>query len=268
MRSAFDLKQRLAEMGLEPKKAFGQNFLINHEIIAKIVEQASRYQAASLVEIGPGLGALTEPMLEKGMRPHLIEFDRDLVAYWQGRGLPVTAEDALQVDWQNLGLKAPALLVSNLPYQISTSIVIDRCFGPSELKWMVLMFQKEVAQRLTAQPRTKEYGLLSVMAQLHFKMHKVADAAPGDFFPAPKVASRVLAFERLQPQVRSEPFLKFVKAAFAFRRKFLLKNIKGVVDKTKQERLLQALKELGFDEKVRAEELKPADFAGLFQRLQ
>jgi 16S rRNA (adenine1518-N6/adenine1519-N6)-dimethyltransferase len=159
------------------------------------------------------------------------------------------------------------LLVSNLPYQISTHLVVDRCFGPAELKWMVLMFQKEVAQRLMAEPRTKEYGLLSVMVQLHFKMSKVADAAPQDFFPAPKVASRVLAFERMEAQGLGMPFFKFTKAAFAFRRKFLLKNLKGVVDKAKQARMAPILEEMGHSLKARAEELTPPDFAELFRKL-
>ena len=121
---------------------------------------------------------------------------------------------------------------------------------------------------LMATPSTKDYGLLSVMAQLHFRMKKVVDAAPKDFFPAPKVASRVLAFERSTPKVElGLPFLKFVKAAFAFRRKFLLKNLKGVVDKSKHGRLIEALQTLGHSEKVRAEELTPTEFAQLFEKI-
>lgn len=267
MRSTVDIKARLAEMGLSPKRAFGQNFLVNQQIIAKIVDAAKRPSAASLIEIGPGLGALTEPLLAAGARPRLIEFDDDLVRYWRGREFDVVAEDALKVDWDALGLQAPALLVSNLPYQISTHLVIDRCFGPQELQWMVLMFQKEVAQRLTALPRTKEYGTLSVMAQLHFRMTKVADASPQDFFPAPKVASRVLAFERRAVDGLGPRFLSFVKGAFALRRKFLLKNLKAVVDKDACTRLPALLAELGHSEKARAEELTPADFAELFKRL-
>jgi 16S rRNA (adenine1518-N6/adenine1519-N6)-dimethyltransferase len=265
MRSTADVKARLQEMGISPKKAFGQNFLINQAVIGKIVEEVRTREFASLVEIGPGLGALTEPMLEAGMRPRLIELDPDLISYWRGREMDVIDADALKLDWNQLGLKAPALLVSNLPYQISTSIVVDRCFDPVELKWMVLMFQKEVAERLTAKIRTKDYGLLSVMAQLHFKMRKVADLAPADFFPAPKVASRVLAFERLEPQGLGPGFLKFLKAAFAFRRKFLLKNLKGVVDKTTMARLPEIFAGQGLKETARAEELAPEQFERLYK---
>ena len=267
MRSMTDVKARLEEMGLEPKKAFGQNFLINQTVIGKIVNEAHELKYSDLVEIGPGLGALTEPMLAKGMKPRLIEFDKDLVAYWQKRELDVTFADALQLDWNKLGLRKDSLLVSNLPYQISTSIVIDRSLGPQELKWMILMFQKEVAERLTAKIRTKDYGMLSVLTQLHWRMRKVADLAPGDFFPAPKVASRVLFFERLDPQGLGVPFLKFLKAAFAMRRKLLLKNLKSVVDKTTLPRLPEILKEQGLNDKARAEELTPQQFENLFKAI-
>lgn len=265
MRSTADVKARLQEMGIAPKKAFGQNFLINLNVVAKIVDELGDCEFADLLEIGPGLGALTEPILEKGLRPRLIELDRELAEYWRGRGMDVVECDALKLDWNGLSLRAPALLVSNLPYQISTSLVIDRCFGPLELKWMVLMFQKEVAERLTAKTRTKDYGVLSVLAQLHFKMRKVADAAPADFFPAPKVASRVLFFERLEPQGLGPGFLKFVKHAFAFRRKFMLKNLKGVVDKTTMARLPQIFAAQGLTDKARAEELTPAQFERLYK---
>ncbi len=268
MSATFDLKLRLAQMGIEPKKAFGQNFLINEFVINKILLQVQAYKYTDLVEIGPGLGALTEPMLKLGLRPRLIELDRDLVKYWTERDMQVVAADALQMDWQTLELQANALLVSNLPYQISSSLVIERCLGPENLRYMVLMFQKEVAQRLMAQPRSKEYGMLSVMAQLHFKMHKVSDASPGDFFPPPKVSSRVLAFERL-PQVGLGPrFLTFVKHAFAFRRKFLLKNLRSVVDKSRLDSLGSALAECGLSAQVRAEELSPNQFVELYRKVE
>jgi len=254
----FDLKARLESMGLQPKKALGQNFLVNQGVIDKIITSVKEHEFTDLLEVGPGLGALTEPLLSAGLRPRLIEFDRDFVKYWQTRGLDVIEGDALKVNWNTLNLRENSLLVSNLPYQISTNIVIERCLGPAQLRWMVLMFQKEVAQRLTAVPRTKEYGMLSVMAQTHFKMRKVAEASPRDFFPAPKIASRVLHFESRGPQNLGVPFLKFVKRAFALRRKFLLKNLAGSVDKA-------TLQALGLSEKVRAEELTPAQFEQLFR---
>jgi 16S rRNA (adenine1518-N6/adenine1519-N6)-dimethyltransferase len=271
----FDLKERMALMGIQPKKAFGQNFLVSQHVIEKIIGQVLNTKFSDLLEIGPGLGALTEPMLHAGLKPKLIELDRDLAQYWRTQNLEVIEGDALRIDWSSLDLHPESLLVSNLPYQISSSLVIDRCFGPPNLKFMILMFQKEVAERLMSPPGCGEYGILSVMAQLHFKMFRVAKAAPGDFFPPPKVASRVLGFERRPPVVSDNgavielglKFLTFVKAAFAFRRKFLLKNLRSVVDKSRLDLLTPIFEECGLSMQARAEELSPEKFVELFEKI-
>ncbi len=268
MSEVFDLKARLSEMGLQPKKAFGQNFLVSPPVIHKIIEAVLRRPHSDLIEIGPGLGALTERLLAQQLRPRLIELDRDLVEHWRRRGLEVLDHDALKINWDDLRLKPDSLLVSNLPYQISTHLVVDRCFGPHNLRHMVLMFQKEVAQRLTALPRTKDYGLLSVLAQTYFKIERVADAAPKDFYPPPKIASRVLAFERKSgPDLPGPRFLPLLKAGFAFRRKFLLKNLKGVVDKPTLELLPEIWAELKLKPQARAEELKPEQWVTLYRAI-
>ena len=263
---SFSLKERLAELGIEPKKEFGQNFLVSPHVIGKIIAAVKAEAAPQLLEIGPGVGALTEHLLEAG-NPLLIELDQPLIEYWQKRGFEVIAADALKLDWEKLDVKAGTLLVSNLPYQISSSLVMDRCFGPATIPLMILMFQKEVAERLMAKPHTKAYGLLSVMAQLHFKMSKVADAAPGDFFPPPKIASRVLRFERKIDPELGPKFLRFVKSAFAFRRKFLLKNLKSLVDKEQLLRMPEIFAELGLKPSARAEELAPDDFVRLYKKV-
>lgn len=267
MSLVFDLKQRLTQMGLSPKKAFGQNFLVNQRVIDQIISEVQSKKPIKIVEVGPGLGALTEPLLAAGLNPEVIEFDPELSRYWEQRGLPVHHQDALQLDWNQLKLPQPSLLVSNLPYQISTHIVIDRCLGPTPIQWMVLMFQKEVAERLTAKPRTKAYGTLSVMAQLHFTIKKVADCAPRDFYPAPKVASRVLSFTRKEESTLGVPFLKFVKHSFLHRRKFLLKNLRGIVDKSKVDGLSKVFADLGLLETARPEELSPEQFYQLYLKL-
>lgn len=267
MSEIFDLKARLQEMGIQPKKAFGQNFLVSPNVIHKIIDAVVQQKHSTLLEIGPGLGALTERLLEKNLKPSLIELDRDLVEHWRKRGLEVTEDDALKIDWEGLQLPPESLLVSNLPYQISTHLVVDRCAGPINLKYMILMFQKEVAQRLTALPRTKDYGLLSVMAQTFFKIRKVADAAPRDFFPPPKIASRVLAFERKPDPGVGPRYLGLLKAGFAFRRKFLLKNLKSVVDKPTLELLPAVLADLKLKPQARAEELKPEHWIELCRKI-
>lgn len=254
-------------MGVVPKKALGQNFLVSRHVIEKIIQTVCTSEWGRVVELGPGLGALTEPLLKAGLTPLLLEMDNQLVEYWRGRGLEVIEGDAIQLNWDDLKLPSNTLLVSNLPYQISTHLVVDRCFGPLNLAVMVLMFQKEVAERLLAVPRTKEYGFLSIMTQLHFRMTRVTDAAPGDFFPPPKIASRVLRFERRSGVFLGPRFLRFVKHGFAFRRKFLLKNLKSVVDKAKLGLLSEAARELGYSEKVRAEEVSPDHFVELYKKV-
>ncbi len=265
-------KARLEELGVEPKRSLGQNFLISATVVEKILEAVRNQNPQALIEVGPGVGALTEELIKLNLPLTLVELDRTFANYWQKRGLSVHESDALQVDWNQLSLPPQTTLVSNLPYQISTHIVIDRCLGPEAISSMVLMFQKEVAQRFTARPRTEAYGLLSVMAQSHFHLAKVCDAAPGDFKPPPKVASQVLSFKRKNFAFpgRSQGFLTFLKAAFAQRRKLLSKNLLALGrESTLNQKSIEALLEqLGVGPKVRAEELSQEQFLRLFELLE
>jgi len=200
----------------------------------------------------------------------VIELDRVLAEYWRGQGLEVIEADALHLDWQKFYDKpGKKVLVSNLPYQISSSIVIDRCLDDGGLDHMVLMFQKEVAQRIAAKAQSDAYGLLTVIAQTFWKTETVTEAGPRDFDPAPRVASRVLAFTR-KPVVLTNPknFLSFVKAAFAQRRKLLKKNLSvfHAQKNTNEEQLVGWLAEMGFKETVRAEELTPEQFVKLYKK--
>ena len=267
------VKRLMIELGISPNKQLGQNFLVSELVIERIVSQVRRMSFASVVEIGPGLGSLTEKLLEvaneRACPFTLIELDAKLAAYWLGRGLQVHHEDALHVDWQSLQLQK-GLLVSNLPYQISSSIVIDRSVFPEGIESMILMFQKEVAQRICARSGSKEYGLLSVIAQSYWKIENLVDAGPKEFYPSPKIASRVLVFSRDQVAANLDPkYLKFVKAAFAQRRKLLWKNIESFSTsfKISGDKVKAILEESGHSTQVRAENLSPAEFIGLFNRL-
>lgn len=264
--AASRLKSKLSEFPFDFKKSLGQNFLISDHIIEKIFQQAGTLKYKSLLEIGPGLGSLTDGLKQMTGDLTLLELDRRLVEYWRGQGLEVIETDALKWDWTRLEGKSDVLLVSNLPYQISSSIVIDRCEGPETLRWMILMFQKEVAQRLIAPASSPHYGLLSVMAQLHFKMKKVVDAAPRDFQPAPKVASRVLFFER-KPKlpVETAKVLKLLKQGFAQRRKKLVNNLKSLLASVGEDTDIveQWLLTQGLSVNARAEELSPEQWLSL-----
>lgn len=250
------LMARLQEVQGAPKKSLGQNFLINQHIIDKIIFEVKRTQFEQLIEVGPGLGALTDQLKLLPQDLTLIEMDSNFANYWRAQSLNLHEADALKLNWSEL-VNLETCFVSNLPYQISARIVIDRSMGPSQITSMFLMFQKEVAERLTAKPKSKDYGFLSVIAQLAWHIEKLVDVSPQDFYPPPKVSSRVMSFHRCG--ITDKDFVQFVKLAFENRRKFMLKNFSQ--DKQK---LILELADMGYTEKVRAEELSPEDFLRLF----
>jgi len=264
-----EIQQRLNSLGAAPKKALGQNFLIDESVVSHIIEMVGRYQPKALVEVGPGLGTLTSHLIGSDLPLTLIELDREFAQLWRDKSQTVVEADALQLDWKGLGLPHKSLLVSNLPYQISSSLLVERSLGPTQVGAMVLMFQKEVAQRVVALPRSKKYGLLSVVAQLYWTVHKVCEAGPACFWPTPKVASRVLAFERREdaPQAYGRELLRFIKAAFSHRRKVLWKNLAGEYSRFGADRVLAQKRglDLGLGSQVRAEELEPKQFVKLFE---
>lgn len=269
----------LRDRGTGPKRSLGQNFLVADGVIEKILATATDPKPqppTAFLEIGPGLGALTEDLIANAKRTKVpfsvIELDRDFAANWRERfqetGSRVFEADALQLDWSEIGLPSGARLISNLPYQISSSIVVDRSVEPFGITTMVLMFQKEVAKRIAAKPKTDDYGLLSVIAQIGWTVETVCEAGPQDFFPAPRVASRVLRFRRrADAPARDEfaAFLKFTKLAYAHRRKLLVGNISSFGPR---EGLEAAVVAMGFTKTVRAEEFSPEQLLHLFRALR
>jgi len=277
-----ELLARLEEIGAQgPKRSLGQNFLISENIIGRIIKAVQRNAAQEIIEIGPGLGSLTDELITLGQPLTLIELDQKFIQYWQRRlaGLDrknpcqIISGDALRIDWKNIFQTERALLVSNLPYQISSSLVIDLSMRPHRLSAMILMFQKEVAQRITAVERSKDYGLLTVIAQNFWQIDFLCECGPRDYFPAPNVAGRVLVFilrkdiENVLEESQRLEFLKFVKAGFSHRRKHLYNNLRDHYfssrDKS-EEILLKAFEHLQLSRNARAEELSPSLFKDLF----
>lgn len=258
--------EKLKELGIRPNKKLGQNFLVNVDVCKKIVDAALVNDPSKIIEVGPGLGALTEFLIESKIPLTLIELDRTFVEQWQNRGVNVLHEDALKLDWDKLSNPENTVLVSNLPYQISSSIVIDRSILPYNVSRMVLMFQKEVGQRMIAKHKTADYGLLTVIAQTFWKIEHLMDVGPKDFYPPPQVASRVLTFQRIEADVANpKKYLTMVKVAFAQRRKFMVSNLGQIHPKDK---IIAALTKLGIKETVRAEELSVEQFINLYQILE
>ena len=252
------------------KKSLGQNFLVSDRVIEAILRSVSEMRHQSIIEIGPGPGALTDGLRQISKDIVLIELDHQFAHHWRENQVNVIEDDALKIDWSQFKNSGSSILVSNLPYQISSSLVVDRSVFKNGPDQMVLMFQKEVAQRMRASCSTSAYGLLSVIAQTFWNIETVIDAGPGDFKPPPKVASRVLKFSRkTAPMEDSERFLQFCKAAFAQRRKLLAKNIHswlGRFHKTPLH-LAEWLESQQHNPQARAEELSPSEFVELYMWL-
>lgn len=216
-------------MNHRPKKKFGQNFLKDQSVIDAILHAADLDQDSRVVEIGPGLGALTHELCARAGSLTVFEIDPDLVAHWSEiapSNMALHQGDVLKSSWTDLLKHPPYSMVANLPYNISSQVVFKLLDHHQLFNRLVLMFQKEVADRLKALPGTKDYGILSVLCRLHFDIRQVVAVPPGAFYPAPKVQSSVLRFIPLSKprcQVEDESLLrKLVKAAFGQRRKTLL----------------------------------------------
>ena len=266
--NAFErLEKRMNELHLFAKKSLGQNFLVSDHVIQKIIDATAELNCKRVVEVGPGCGALTDILKEIYSDMILVELDRALIEFWQSQNMKVIAGDALQIDWS---FAADHILVSNLPYQISSSLVIDRSLDLKPLVGMILMFQKEVAQRIRATNQSDHYGMLSVVAQEFWTIATVCDAGPRDFRPPPKVASRVLRFvPRVTTVIDRPQYLQFVKACFRQRRRVLTTNLNGLSEQDYDLNRLRPWFELNKkSEKIRAEELSPIELNSLYHFLK
>ena len=255
------------------RKRFGQNFLIDRQVIADIVNAVSPRRDACVVEIGPGLGALTDPLLQRLDHLHVVEIDRDIVARLRQRFSPakltIHEGDALAFDFStlvgNTGNGGGRLhVVGNLPYNISTPLLFHLATFADSIYDMHFMLQKEVVERMVAEPGTTDFGRLSVMLQYRFVMDWLLDVPPESFDPAPKVDSavvRLIPRPPLELDAKDESKLAtLVAAAFAQRRKMLRNNLKGFFDEAGLERL-------GISPTARAEELSVADYVRLANAL-
>ncbi len=244
----------------QPRKRFGQHFLHDEAVLARIVAAIAPRPGDRLVEIGPGEGALTGPLLATGVDLTVIELDRDLAARLRARQHPrldVVEADVLDVDLAALArrLGGPLRLIGNLPYNISTPILFQALAAAAHLVDMHFMLQKEVVDRMAAGPGSRDYGRLSVMLQARCQVVPLLDVPPHAFRPPPKVDSAVV---RLLPTAPQRPaiqdparFAAIVKAAFAQRRKTLRNSLRGLVDSP-------ALTRVGIDPGLRAEQI-PVD---------
>jgi 16S rRNA (adenine1518-N6/adenine1519-N6)-dimethyltransferase len=248
------------------KKSYGQNFLRDRQVVAQIIAAAAITEEDRVIEIGPGLGALTDDLLVRAQEVNIIEIDKELIAFWSQRPDPrlrLHAGDALHLDWRALFPAPPYILAANLPYNISTPILFKMIEERDLFKRLVLMFQKEVGERLCAPPGGKDYGVLSVFCQLWFDVRKVVSVPPGAFHPAPKVHSIVVQLDPLPaPRVALADYATFrrvVKGAFGQRRKTLRNALGGAAFTTA--RIDAVLAATAIDGKRRGETLSLSEFA-------
>jgi 16S rRNA (adenine1518-N6/adenine1519-N6)-dimethyltransferase len=248
-----------------PRKRFGQHFLHDPGILRRIVQAIAPQRGQAMIEIGPGDGALTLPLLRELGRLTVIELDRDLVprlrASAAGVGeLEIINADVLNVDFSALAAGAKLRVVGNLPYNISSPILFHCLDHIDAIEDMHFMLQKEVVERMAAAPGSKVYGRLSVMLQLVCRVDPLLNVPPGAFRPPPKVDSGVV---RLTPRALAERpaadsalIARIVKAAFGQRRKTLSNALAGVVTPDQ-------ITAAGIEPRVRAEQLAPAAFVAL-----
>ena len=277
-------KAVLERHGFTFKKSFGQNFLTDTNILQKIVDTAEVDDQVNVIEIGPGIGALTEFLAERAAEVMAFEIDHRLVPILADTlrdfdNVTVVNEDILKVDlaqhiqnFKNPDL--PIKVVANLPYYITTPILMHLIESGIPFSEFVVMMQKEVADRISAQPNTKAYGSLSIAVQ-YYMTAKVAFIVPRTVFvPAPNVDSAILKMvRRSEPAVAVEDekfFFKVSKASFTHRRKTLWNNLTGYFGKTEEikDKLTKALDQAGLSPSVRGEALSLEEFASLTDALK
>ena len=277
-------KAVLERHGFTFKKSFGQNFLTDTNILQKIVDTAEIDDQVNVIEIGPGIGALTEFLAERAAEVMAFEIDHRLVPILADTlrdfdNVTVVNADILKVDlaqhiqnFKNPDL--PIKVVANLPYYITTPILMHLIESGIPFSEFVVMMQKEVADRISAQPNTKAYGSLSIAVQ-YYMTAKVAFIVPRTVFvPAPNVDSAILKMvRRPEPAVEVEDesfFFKISKASFTHRRKTLWNNLTGYFGKTEEvkDKLTKALDQAGLSPSVRGEALSLAEFASLADALK
>lgn len=267
-----EVEQILNSFDISVKKKYGQNFLLDQNILNKIVNTLPKEDMKNVIEIGPGLGFLTKEITKIATKTVLYEIDDEMVSYLLRQDLPNTTIcniDVLKIDvkkeveshFENECVS----LVANLPYYITTAILTKFLTESPNVNKMVVMMQKEVAQRICGKPKTKDYNALSVFIQYYSNAKIAINVPAASFYPAPEVESSVVLIERKEIKnkaINEDAFNVFVKDIFAQRRKTLMNN----VSKTKypKETVKNILDAQGYSQSVRSEELSVDQIVDLF----
>lgn len=257
--------------GLAPRRALGQNFVVDPNTVRRIVRLAGVTERDHVVEVGAGLGSLTLGLADTGARVVAVEYDPGLAAavteiVASRENVRVVEGDAMTLDWHSLLAGTTGwVLVANLPYNVATPMVADLLDGVPEIQRFFVMVQREVAERFAARPGSKAYGALSVKVAYWATARLVGDVPPTVFLPKPKVTSSLVEITRRDTpavggQVDRERLFALVRAGFAHRRKTLHNNLAGLVDD-------DMLRAAGIEPSARAEQLDIADWGRLAEQV-
>ena len=262
-----NVRELLNRYGLRADKAFGQNFLVDGNVLRAVAEAGEVGAEDTVLEVGPGLGVLTRELAKRARRVVSVELDARLLPVLAetvgGLGnVEVVHEDGLRYDLSVL--PAGSLLVANLPYNVATPLIM-RALSSERFSRLVFLIQKEVAQRLVARPGDAAFGALSLRVQHYAEAAILRDVKPSAFFPAPEVTSSLVRLD-VDPAAKADPAtFGLIELAFRHRRKTLKKNL--TMAGLSQSEVEEALAAFGLDKKVRAEALALADFRRLSDKL-
>ena len=270
---AYKTKKIVEKYGFSFKKNFGQNFLVDERVLGKIVSSAEISKDDVVIEVGPGIGTLTQALAKEAYKVVAVEIDTTLVPILgellsDFDNIEIINEDILKVDVNAIAEKYPdkkIKMVANLPYYITTPIIMNVLENHIPVESITVMIQKEVAYRMKAQPSTKDYGSLSLAVQYYCEPYLVANVQQNFFMPRHNLDSAVIkltVMDKPKVQVNNEKFMfEFIKAAFSQRRKTLVNCIfsSGLLTLSKDE-IGKMLNGLGYDERVRGESLTLEDY--------
>ncbi len=274
----------MKKYGIRANKSLGQNFLVSDEAVERIVESAEISKDDLVIEIGPGLGTLTNELLKKAKKVIAIELDSRMVEILEERfslfnNFEIINDDVLKVDLVNI-IKSEkenneikeAKIVANLPYYITTPIIMKLLESRLDLESITVMIQKEVAERLCAIPGEKQSGAITYSVYYYAEAYKVLEVKNTSFIPAPEVDSEVIKLKiRKEPPIKVESekkLFKIIKYAFMQRRKTLLNALSKCDLFKNKEEIKKIFDELDFDERIRGEELSLEDFAKIANKIE
>ena len=266
-------REILNTYGLRAKKSFGQNFLIDVSVVARAAE--SSHCEGAVIEIGPGIGSLTEQLALRSKHVRSYEVDERLLTVLEHElseydNVEIILQDFLECDLEQsagelLEQYGSVAVCANLPYYVTSPILFRLFEGPSCIKYITVMIQKEVADRFSAECGSPEYGALSVESQCMYDVKKLFTVPRTAFSPAPKVDSAIVQFHRKPGAVADPAFFELVRACFQQRRKTLYNNLREYLGSA--EEAAKVLEYAGIDPGVRAQQLKESDFRNLYESL-